>query len=113
MVAENTGYNKGKKMIGERIKKNRQQLGWSLDKLADRAKCSKSFLWEIENDNNVSPSIKKLSHIAAALCVTVEHLLGEEALETATDRAFYREYLRLSNGNRIKLNKIMKIISED
>lgn len=59
---------------GDRIRKLREKKGWTLDYLAEKAKVSKGFLSEIENDKaNVGSKI--LLKIATALDASVDYLL--------------------------------------
>ncbi|RST73735.1 helix-turn-helix domain-containing protein [Siminovitchia acidinfaciens] len=64
-------------MIGLHIKELREQKGYSLSKLADKAGISKSYLSYIERDMQRNPSLQVLSKIAHPLGVTVEQLLQE------------------------------------
>jgi DNA-binding XRE family transcriptional regulator len=53
-------------VIANQIRTRRQQLGYSVDKLAERSEMSKSMLSKIENAS-VSPSLATLSRLAVAL----------------------------------------------
>ncbi|RWR15041.1 helix-turn-helix domain-containing protein [Siminovitchia fortis] len=64
-------------MIGLHIKELREQQGYSLSKLAEKAGISKSYLSYIERDMQKNPSLQVLSKIARPLGVTVEQLLQE------------------------------------
>jgi transcriptional regulator with XRE-family HTH domain len=67
--------------IGERIKARREELGWSLSKLAEEASVSKGYLWSLEKGEVKSrPSGQTLYRIAEALGVTMSDLLGRELL---------------------------------
>lgn len=67
--------------IGERIKARREELEWSLSKLAEEADVSKGYLWSIEKGEVKSrPSGQTLYRIAEALGVTMSDLLGRELL---------------------------------
>jgi transcriptional regulator with XRE-family HTH domain len=67
--------------IGERIKTRREELEWSLSKLAEEADVSKGYLWSIEKGEVASrPSGQTLYRIAEALGVTMSDLLGRELL---------------------------------
>ena len=58
--------------LGEKLKKHRKQKGYSLDRLAEVADTSKSYLWELENRETRKPSGEKLTLIAQALGVTTD-----------------------------------------
>lgn len=62
-------------MIGERIKKLREQKGCSITELAELANVSKSYLSYIERNLNKNPSIHFLIKVANSLDVSIEYLL--------------------------------------
>src|SRR5438445_5865468 len=62
--------------VGEQIRKLRTDKKLTLDKLAEDAGLSKSYLWELENKNPPRPSAEKLAGLAKALGVTVDFLMG-------------------------------------
>jgi transcriptional regulator with XRE-family HTH domain len=99
-------------MLFGRLRASRKNKGWSLDRLANEAGCSKSYIWELEHTVSSKPSAKKLSAIAKALDVTVDYLLGNELLGDAKDRAFYMEYQNLRSKDQQKLQEILKILKE-
>ena len=87
--------------IGSKIRALRLRKGLTLDQLAEKSGSSKSYLWELENKDPPRPSAEKLGGIARALEVTVDYLMGSdtpEELQTAEDRAFFREYERIDSG---------------
>lgn len=47
--------------LGEKLRELRKQRGLTLDKLADLAGLSKSYLWELENRESQRPSAEKLT----------------------------------------------------
>lgn len=59
---------------GDRIRELRDRKGWTLDVLAEKAKTSKGFLSEVENDKTNIGS-KMLLQIAEALGTSVDYLL--------------------------------------
>jgi len=67
--------------IGERIRRLRQQRGFSLNELARRTGFAKSYLSQIENLKR-EPSISALSQIAHVLDVDVLFLLSGETQES-------------------------------
>lgn len=66
---------------GARVKKIREKKGWNQEFLAEKAKISKSYLSEIENDKT-SPGGQTLLQIANALGATVDYLLQGSLDET-------------------------------
>jgi transcriptional regulator with XRE-family HTH domain len=67
--------------VGQRIKRHRDELGWSLSRLAHEATVSKGYLWSLEKgDTKARPSGETLYRIADALGVTMSDLLGRQLL---------------------------------
>lgn len=64
--------------LGDRIRDSREHRRWTLDRLADETKLSKSFLSEVEN-NKRAPSAENVLKISNALGVSLDYLLKGEA----------------------------------
>jgi transcriptional regulator with XRE-family HTH domain len=64
--------------LAKRLKGFREQAGLSLDQLADLAKMSKGYIWELEQDEEgrKKPSAEILMRLANALSVTLADLLA-------------------------------------
>jgi transcriptional regulator with XRE-family HTH domain len=102
-------------VLGEKIRKLRQKKGYTLEKLAEITESSKSYIWELENKHPPRPSAEKLGAVARALGVTVDYLIGSdipENLEAAEDRAFFREYQRMSPALKAKLRQMRELLEE-
>ena len=82
--------------LGAKIKRHRQEKGYSLDKLAELTDSSKSYIWELENRDTRKPSGEKLTRIAQALEVTTDYLLdeSEEPSDQVLKEAFFRKYIK-------------------
>ncbi|WP_251555273.1 helix-turn-helix domain-containing protein [Neobacillus muris] len=65
-------------MIGDRVKKYRQEKRMSLSELAEQAGVAKSYLSSLERNLQKNPSIQFLEKIAAVLNIPVEHLIHEQ-----------------------------------
>jgi transcriptional regulator with XRE-family HTH domain len=101
--------------LGGKIRERRKTKGYTLEKLAELAGSSKSYIWELENNDPPRPSAEKLTGIAKALEVTVDYLMGAdtpEELQTAEDRAFFREYERMSAPLKAKLREMRKLLDD-
>lgn len=71
--------------VGERIRNRRQELGWTIERLADDAKISKGFLSDLENGKR-SVSADYLLEIAQTLGVTLDFLMkGDRSAPKAVD----------------------------
>lgn len=95
--------------LGAKIKRHRQDKGYSLDKLADLTDSSKSYIWELENRDARKPSGEKLTRIAQALEVTTDYLLNEreEPGDAVLKEAFFRKFSKLDPNDQEKINQMI------
>ncbi|RKD23158.1 transcriptional regulator [Ammoniphilus oxalaticus] len=68
-------------MIGQRIKRLREERGYSITELASLAEVSKSYLSYIERNLQNNPSLQFLTKVAVPLETTLEFLLEDTAKE--------------------------------
>ncbi|KON89783.1 transcriptional regulator [Sporosarcina globispora] len=96
-------------MIGDRVKKLRQDKKMSLSELAEQAGVAKSYLSSLERNLQTNPSIQFLEKIAGVLNIPVDHLIHEqinkdeldsewmkivkEAMESGVSKEQFREFL--------------------
>lgn len=96
-------------MIGDRVKRLRQEKRMSLSELAEQAGVAKSYLSSLERNLQTNPSIQFLEKISAVLNVPVYHLINEqinkdeldtewikivkEAMESGVSKQQFREFL--------------------
>lgn len=73
--------------LARRIEDARKQAGLTLDQLANQAGVSKTYVWELENDEKEEkkPSADVLLRIANALKTTIAELMGLPTVQ-ADDR---------------------------
>lgn len=92
--------------LGQRVRKFREQQGYSLSELARRAGISRSYLYQLETDAS-SPTQEKLELLARALNVALQDLLGiaipspsrpKELLEFAERYRLSEEDIRMLSG---------------
>jgi len=95
--------------LGAKIKRHRQEKGYSLDKLAELTDSSKSYIWELENRDARKPSGEKLTRIAQALEVTTDYLLdeSEEPGDAVLKEAFFRKFSKLAPDDQAKINQMI------
>lgn len=95
--------------LGAKIKRHRQEKGYSLDKLAELTDSSKSYIWELENRDTRKPSGEKLTRIAQALEVTTDYLLddSEEPGDAVLKEAFFRKFSKLDPDDQAKINQMI------
>ena len=102
--------------LGEKLRALRKQKGLTLDKLAERAKLSKSYLWELENRESQRPSAEKLTAIADVLGVSATYFIEDDVRtprEKHIDEAFFRNYQKLEPEAKEQLRKIISTFKKD
>lgn len=64
--------------LAKKIREERKRAGLTLDELADKAGLSKTYLWELEQDEDgvKRPSAELVLKIADALSLTIADLMG-------------------------------------
>jgi len=95
--------------LGAKIKRHRQEKGYSLDKLAELTDSSKSYIWELENRDTRKPSGEKLTRIAQALKVTTDYLLDDTAEpgDEVLKEAFFRKFSKLKPEEQEKIQQMI------
>ncbi|MEN1967335.1 helix-turn-helix domain-containing protein [Lentibacillus sp. N15] len=101
-------------MIGEKIKRLRQDKKMSISELAERAGVAKSYLSSIERNLQTNPSIQFIEKIGAVLDVSVNDLIRDdnvhtedqlddewlkivqEAMESGISKEQFKEYLEFN-----------------
>ena len=77
--------------LAQTLKECRRDRGWSLDKVAEKAGLTKSYIWEIEKGRTKNPTVETVEKIArvfaldpAALCGWHDHqsIFTPQELET-------------------------------
>lgn len=103
--------------LGAKIKNLRESKNYTLEKLAELTRSSKSYIWELENREDQSrPSADKLSIISEKLGVTMDYLLDEGnslTKESAEDAHFYRSYQKFDEQTKLKIRKMVNLWNED
>lgn len=97
--------------VGAKIKRHRQEKGYTLDKLAELTDSSKSYIWELEKRDTRKPSGKKLTRIAQALDVTTDYLLddSEEPGDEVLKEVFFRKFSKLAPDDQAKINQMIEM----
>lgn len=92
--------------LAQRIQEARKQAGLTLDQLATESGVSKTYLWELENDENAEkkPSADVLLRIATALKTTIAELMGlptvqanDRKVEISKSLQEFREWMAATN----------------
>lgn len=96
--------------LGDKLRELRKERKLTLEKLAELAGLSKSYLWELENRESQRPSAEKLNALAKQLGVDPVFFFEDDVREPEErhlDEAFYREYKDLEAEDKERLRKIM------
>lgn len=97
--------------LGEKLRALRKERGLTLEKLAEEARLSKSYLWELENRESQRPSAEKLTALGDALGVSASYFIEDDTRdpeERHFDEVFFRNYQKLAPDDKEQLRKIMK-----
>lgn len=97
-------------VLGNKIKAERKKLGLTLEKLAEEIDSSKSYVWELENKDDINPTADKISKLAAALKVSVDYLINNEQHEpTDLDNAktLWRRFENLTADKKAALEAVL------
>lgn len=99
--------------MGERINSARKARHLTLEELAARSGCSKSYIWELENKNPPRPSADKLAAIAQVLGTTVDVLIGTP-INTVDDlrpedKVFFRKFSGLDPTKQETIRKMIDL----
>jgi XRE family transcriptional regulator, master regulator for biofilm formation len=79
-------------MIGQRIKRLRQQKGYSITELGRLADVSKSYLSQLERGLQTNPSLQFLVKVAAPLDTSVQYLLDDSKSKKQGDSELDEEW---------------------
>jgi len=96
--------------LGDKLRELRKERKLTLEKLAELAGLSKSYLWELENRESQRPSAEKLTALADVLGVSSAYFLEEDLRapeERHLDEAFFRGYQKLEPDAKEQLRKIL------
>lgn len=102
--------------LGDKIRDLRKAKGLTLDKLAELADSSKSYIWELENKNPPRPSAEKVAKIAAVLGVTADYLINtteKVGIEDATDSAFFHKYKKMDATTKEKIRRMADLLGDN
>ena len=80
-----------------------------------KAEMSKSYLWELENSDEINPTREIVARIAAELDTTPEFLFNDPQADQpvdAFDKAFFRNYKSLKPETKQQLLEILKTLKK-
>ena len=84
-------YERPRYPVGDRIRYFRELKGWSVNRLANRAGVSQSYLRDIELENK-NPTVEFLSLLCDTLDITLGEFFGDADVADKDDPLFQRIY---------------------
>lgn len=100
-------------VLGNKIRAERKKLGFTLDHLAGLIDSSKSYVWELENKDDINPTAEKISKLAKELKVPVEYLLNdkqEELTELDNTKSLWRRYENLTPDKKATIEAVLSAL---
>lgn len=97
--------------LGAKLRELRKEKGLTLERLAELACMSKSYVWELENRESQRPSAEKLTKLADVLGVAASYFIEEDVREPEErhrDEAFFRNYKTLDPQAKEQLRRILE-----
>lgn len=96
--------------LGEKIRGLRKDQNLSLDALALKAGVSKSYLWELENREELKPSAEILTNIAVQLGTSLSFLMDHnlEPQKGHLDEVLFRNYRELDDASKERVRQIVE-----
>ncbi|UTE77539.1 helix-turn-helix domain-containing protein [Rossellomorea sp. KS-H15a] len=107
-------------MVGDRIKGLREEMGLTINELANLSNVSKSYISSIERGIQKNPSIKVLRKIATSMDSSLEEILStdkrkvildeewieplEKAIQDGLTKEEFKDYLSFVHYKRRKLH---------
>jgi XRE family transcriptional regulator, master regulator for biofilm formation len=79
-------------MIGKKIKRLRQQKGYSITELGRLAEVSKSYLSQLERGLQTNPSLQFLVKVSRPLDTSIDFLLQESKTQKSVDNDLDEEW---------------------
>lgn len=96
--------------LGSRLKELRIRAGESLQDVADAVSVSKTYIWQLERDEDTNPSVDVLKKIANHFDTTVAALVGESSDHINDEQLMrmFRNLGDLSQADRAIIEDMIK-----
>ena len=95
--------------IAARIKYFREQKGYTVNKLANLAGISQSYLRSVELGQK-NPTIETLSELCWALNISLRDFFDEETLSRLQHDELFQQIYRLTDEQRKRLTEFLKVL---
>lgn len=96
--------------IGSRISVFRKVKGYTVNKLANLAGISQSYLRELELGNNTNPGLEVLECICNALDISIVELLDDKSEVKFKDDLLFSKIYQLSDEQRKSLLEFLNTV---
>ena len=93
--------------IAARIQFFREQIGYTVNKLANLAGISQSYLRSVELGQK-NPTIETLSELCWALDISLRDFFDEETLSSLQHDELFQQMYRLNNEQRKAITALLK-----
>lgn len=97
--------------VGKRISFFREQKGMSVNKLANKAGISQSYLRSIELEEK-NPTVEFLSYICEALDLSLKDFFDDDVKKTLEDNPLLQEIYQLSPKQREALRNFIETMKD-
>ena len=92
--------------VGARITFFRQQKNYSVNKLANLAGISQSYLRDVELGNK-NPTVELLSLVCEALDISLKDFFDDGTMKTLAEEELMRQIYQLSGDQRERLSEFL------
>lgn len=105
------------KTFREKVREERERLGFSLEQLGAKIGSTKGYMWELENKASVRPSAEKVFALAKAFGCSPDYLMDETGKikrdVEQQDRAFFSKYQTLTPEHKKIIQGILDQLDND
>ena len=98
--------------IAKRIKEIREARKMSQAELAKKINVSSVAVWQYENQENKTPSLKKLKKISEVLNISGDYLMGCEQKTSNAEEVLHRNLKKLSPKSMEMIQSMVQMLSE-
>lgn len=95
--------------IAARIRFFREQKGYTVNKLANLAGISQSYLRSVELGQK-NPTVETLSGLCWALDISLRDFFDEETLSSLQHNELFQQIYRLTDEQRKRLTEFLKVL---
>ncbi len=105
------------KSFREKVREERENLGWTLEELAEKIESKKSYVWELENKPSVRPSADKVFKLAEVFKVSPEYLMDDTGRIKRNveqlDKAFFSKFQKLDPRHKKVLQRFLDSLDDE